>query len=45
MCGVTGILTRNGATAGTLGDRLRAMTMTLLHRGPDADGLWLDAES
>lgn len=38
MCGITGILSQRSIDAPTLG----AMTSQLVHRGPDADGLWVD---
>jgi asparagine synthase (glutamine-hydrolysing) len=44
MCGIAGMLTLKMAT-GTPPDAaaLRAMADTLAHRGPDAEGIWLDA--
>lgn len=41
MCGIAGILGPSAATAGTLA----AMTCRLAHRGPDDEGLWIDAEA
>ena len=38
MCGICGIAAREGADPG----RLAAMSATLVHRGPDSDGAWLD---
>lgn len=38
MCGITGILSRRSVDTPTLA----AMTSQLVHRGPDADGLWVD---
>ena len=38
MCGLTGILTRNGEP----GRAIRAMTCKLRHRGPDDIGSWTD---
>ena len=42
MCGLTGIL--DGATrpGGDLPSLVRLMTATLVHRGPDADGIWAE---
>src|ERR687895_2700639 len=39
MCGIAGIASRGGAVAP---ERLRAMSATLVHRGPDSDGELLD---
>jgi asparagine synthase (glutamine-hydrolysing) len=45
MCGIAGVL---DARAGTSAERLAGlaseMTGTLVHRGPDDDGMWVDAE-
>jgi asparagine synthase (glutamine-hydrolysing) len=38
MCGICGIASPAGADP----SRLAAMSATLLHRGPDSDGSWLD---
>ena len=38
MCGICGIAAREGADPA----RLAAMSATLVHRGPDSDGTWLD---
>jgi asparagine synthase (glutamine-hydrolysing) len=45
MCGIAGILDLTGGPANHMRDRLAAMTGTLAHRGPDADGLWVDSEA
>jgi asparagine synthase (glutamine-hydrolysing) len=46
MCGITGFLHFGpGPDRDEAQRRLRAMTDTLAHRGPDADGLFLDPES
>ena len=43
MCGITGLLDPAGRTdAGTLARRVTDMTATLVHRGPDAEGVWCD---
>src|SRR3712207_5669881 len=39
MCGIAGIASRRGAVDP---ERLRAMSSTLVHRGPDSDGTLLD---
>ena len=39
MCGIAGIASRNGAADP---ERLRAMSATLVHRGPDSDGHLVD---
>lgn len=44
MCGIAGFITL-GLTADEAGRRVRAMTDRIAHRGPDADGHWLDAAS
>jgi asparagine synthase (glutamine-hydrolysing) len=41
MCGICGIVTRNGAVDG---DRVAAMSSTLVHRGPDSAGQFTDGE-
>jgi asparagine synthase (glutamine-hydrolysing) len=45
MCGVAGILDSRGATADALQRRVRDMTSTLAHRGPDDEGTWLDPDA
>ncbi|MFF2554407.1 asparagine synthase (glutamine-hydrolyzing) [Nocardia sp. NPDC058058] len=40
MCGITGFIDWTGSIA--TGAEIRAMTGTLRHRGPDADGVWVD---
>jgi asparagine synthase (glutamine-hydrolysing) len=44
MCGLTGLVAAE-ATADELGEDLRRMCDTLVHRGPDDSGEWIDAES
>src|SRR5215211_1441099 len=39
MCGICGLASRGGPADP---DRLRAMSATLVHRGPDSDGLLVD---
>ena len=43
MCGITGFWQRPGADADTLGSDVRRMALTLQHRGPDDEGVWVDA--
>ncbi len=38
MCGIAGIMTRDGAEPGRMS--LDAMRRALLHRGPDGDDIW-----
>jgi asparagine synthase (glutamine-hydrolysing) len=46
MCGIAGLWERHGRTAPeALAAVVRAMTDTLLHRGPDAGDVWLDPEA
>lgn len=40
MCGLTGIFDRSGTPSDTLRQRAGAMAARLVHRGPDADGVW-----
>lgn len=42
MCGLTGILLAEGAQAVGLAALVQVMTDALVHRGPDADGVWVD---
>ena len=43
MCGLTGIL--DSAPRGGLAEAVGAMTARLAHRGPDAQGVWLDDDA
>jgi len=44
VCGITGLFDpARGTDAGSLARRVADMTAVLVHRGPDADGLWVDA--
>src|SRR2546425_7432443 len=45
MCGITGFLDLRPATRANRETMLRAMTNSLLHRGPDDNGVWVDAEA
>src|ERR1051325_12016160 len=44
MCGIAGLLTRRSATREALTDIGIRMATTLRHRGPDDDGVWVDAQ-
>jgi asparagine synthase (glutamine-hydrolysing) len=44
MCGIAGLLNSRGSSAAELGALTGAMTDSLAHRGPDADGVWIDGE-
>ncbi|MBZ0120818.1 MAG: asparagine synthase (glutamine-hydrolyzing) [Sandaracinaceae bacterium] len=44
MCGLAGLLTERALTSGELAQLARKMSDTLVHRGPDAEGVWVDAE-
>ena len=41
MCGIAGIVSRNGLDEA----ELRAMTDPIRHRGPDDQGVWIDADA
>ena len=45
MCGIAGLFCPTGSSAAELGELTSTMTKPLAHRGPDADGVWLDRES
>lgn len=42
MCGIAGLLCRQGTEADELRDRVMPMTEVLRHRGPDDSGYWVD---
>lgn len=44
MCGIAGFVSFAPLAAGAT-ERARAMADQLLHRGPDGDGVWVDAEA
>lgn len=44
MCGIAGFWRPAGSNADQAAGSLRRMTDALAHRGPDADGHWIDAE-
>src|SRR5689334_4043138 len=43
MCGIAGILDNSGNLP--LEEVVRSMTSSLVHRGPDGEGIWLDARA
>jgi len=45
MCGLTGYLDADGGSYEEMAKRLELMTHAISHRGPDADGLWVDKEA
>ena len=46
MCGFVGIWHRSAnKTTGELAGSIERMTGTLLHRGPDDGGVWLEPEA
>jgi asparagine synthase (glutamine-hydrolysing) len=46
MCGIAGFIDLSGqARGGELESAARAMADSLIHRGPDSDGLWRDDEA
>ena len=46
MCGIAGILDPDASTsADRLGALAATMASSLEHRGPDADGVWVDADA
>jgi asparagine synthase (glutamine-hydrolysing) len=42
MCGITGFIQYNGGSVEELSQRCQTMADTIRHRGPDADGVWVD---
>jgi len=44
MCGIAGFISRSYC-ATSAGEILRQMTDAIAHRGPDAEGVWFDAEA
>ena len=45
MCGIAGYFTTAAASRPFSADPVAAMTDTLVHRGPDDDGTWVDEEA
>jgi asparagine synthase (glutamine-hydrolysing) len=45
MCGITGFIERDSPRdADRIGALIRDMTCTMVHRGPDSSGVWVDAD-
>ena len=42
MCGITGFIQYRGGTQEDIARRCQAMADTIIHRGPDAGGVWVD---
>ncbi len=42
MCGITGFIQYKGGATEDLARRCQSMADTIVHRGPDADGVWVD---
>ena len=42
MCGITGFIQYKGGQTEDLARRCQSMAYTIVHRGPDADGVWVD---
>ena len=45
MCGIAGVIERGVRSAALLEEIARKMAAPLVHRGPDADGVWTDADT
>jgi asparagine synthase (glutamine-hydrolysing) len=45
MCGLTGFLWKNSSSTFDAQNQLKAMTNSILHRGPDDEGFWIDKPS
>lgn len=45
MCGITGLWCAGSVTEGNVRQWLEGMTATLVHRGPDASGIFFDSDS
>jgi asparagine synthase (glutamine-hydrolysing) len=43
MCGITGFIQYKGGSQEELSRQCQAMADTIIHRGPDAGGVWVDA--
>jgi asparagine synthase (glutamine-hydrolysing) len=43
MCGITGFIQYKGGAPDELRRRCQAMADTIIHRGPDAGGVWVDS--
>jgi len=44
MCGITGFIQYSGGAGEDLASRCQAMADTIVHRGPDAGGVWVDPD-
>jgi asparagine synthase (glutamine-hydrolysing) len=44
MCGISGLIFKSPRTEPDLRQGIAALTDSLAHRGPDGEGIWLDAE-
>ena len=44
MCGIAGLLTAGSGDADGTSAILQNMTRSLAHRGPDAEGYWMEGE-
>ena len=42
MCGITGFIQYKGGAQEDLARRCQTMADTIIHRGPDAGGVWVD---
>ena len=42
MCGITGFIQYKGVSPEDLARRCQSMADTIVHRGPDAGGVWVD---
>jgi asparagine synthase (glutamine-hydrolysing) len=45
MCGIAGFLLTGAERKATLESRVRAMNDAIAHRGPDGEGIWVDADA
>ncbi|MBE9580404.1 MAG: asparagine synthetase B, partial [Proteobacteria bacterium] len=45
MCGIVGCITAHGLPLSELEDIARRMTATIVHRGPDDEGVWVDEKA
>jgi asparagine synthase (glutamine-hydrolysing) len=43
MCGIAGLVLERGGTESALRQRVSAMNMAIAHRGPDGEGIWVEA--
>jgi asparagine synthase (glutamine-hydrolysing) len=45
MCGIAGLVLERSGTESALRQRVSAMNTALAHRGPDGEGIWVDASA